>query len=151
MTSAHRVDVDRTETWTRYRKGLCEGCAARCCTMPVEVRVPDLLRLGLVEPFEAEHETPAVIARRLQRAGIVGHFSHKHAVFTLAQRAGGDCLFLDAISRRCTVYERRPDTCRQHPAVGPRPGYCPYGPASDRAASVTLPRPSRAKRGTSPS
>ncbi len=90
--------------------------------MPVEVRVPDLLRLGLVEPFEAEHETPAAIARRLQRAGIVGHFSHKHAVFTLAQRAGGDCLYLDATSRLCTVYERRPETCRQHPAVGPRPG-----------------------------
>jgi hypothetical protein len=71
VSTANRVDVDRTDTWTRYRKGLCAGCAARCCTMPVEVRVPDLLRLGLVEPFEAEHETPAAIARRLQRAGIV--------------------------------------------------------------------------------
>lgn len=130
VNTGKRVDVDRTETWTRYRKGLCDGCAARCCTMPVEVRVSDLLRLGLVETFEAEHETPAAIARRLQRAGIVEHFSHKHAIFTLAQRAGGDCLYLDGKSRLCTVYERRPDTCRQHPAVGPRPGYCPYERAS---------------------
>jgi Fe-S-cluster containining protein len=149
VSKANRVDVDRTDTWTRYRKGLCTGCAARCCTMPVEVRVPDLLRLGMVEPFEAEHETPAAIARRLQRAGIVGHFSHKHAVFTLAQRAGGDCLYLDEHSRLCSVYEKRPETCRQHPAVGPRPGYCPYGPASDQASSVTLSRPGRAERGAS--
>jgi Fe-S-cluster containining protein len=25
------------------------------------------------------------------------------------------------------VYEKRPNTCRLHPQVGPRPGYCPYG------------------------
>ena len=43
------VDVDRPETWTRYRSGLCNGCAANCCTMPVEVRLPDLVRLQLVE------------------------------------------------------------------------------------------------------
>lgn len=147
MSSASRVDVDRTETWTRYRKGLCAGCHARCCTMPVEVRVPDLLRLGLVEPFEAEHETAATIARRLQRAGIVVHFSHKHAVFTLAQRAGGDCLYLDATSRLCTVYAQRPETCRQHPAVGPRPGYCPHEPASVRALPVTLAGSGPVKRG----
>jgi Fe-S-cluster containining protein len=24
------------------------------------------------------------------------------------------------------VYERRPDTCRNHPQVGPRPGYCAF-------------------------
>jgi uncharacterized protein len=149
LSAGNRVDVDRTETWTRYRKGLCEGCEARCCTMPVEVRVPDLVRLGVVEPFEAEHETAAAIARRLTREGIVGHFNHKRAIFTLARRAGGDCLFLDEQARRCTVYERRPDTCRQHPAVGPRPGYCPYGPAARRTVSVTLRAPGRGRRGSS--
>ncbi|MEX8496351.1 YkgJ family cysteine cluster protein, partial [Leptothrix ochracea] len=34
---------------------------------------------------------------------------------------------LDAQTRRCTVYEQRPNTCRKHPQVGPKPGYCPYG------------------------
>lgn len=126
------VDVDRCETWTRYRAGLCDGCQAHCCTMPVEVRLPDLVRLGLVDPFEAEHEAPKQIARRLEKAGRVDHFNFKHGIFMLARRANGDCLYLDAATRRCTVYEKRPDTCRKHPQVGPRPGHCPYGPRQAR-------------------
>jgi len=121
------VDVDRLDTWTRYRNGLCETCAANCCTMPVEVKLPDLVRLQLVDPFEAEHEEPKQIAKRLSKAGLIAHFNYKHSIFTLARRASGDCQFLDAKTRRCTVYEQRPSTCRSHPQVGPRPGYCPYG------------------------
>lgn len=126
-SSIHIVDVDRLDTWSRYRKGLCDTCAGNCCTMPVEVRLPDLVRLGLVDPFEAEHEEPKQIAKRLDKAGLLDRFNFKHEIFTLARRAGGDCCFLDAQTRRCTVYEKRPDTCRKHPQVGPRPGYCPYG------------------------
>jgi Fe-S-cluster containining protein len=121
------VDVDRPETWTLYRPGMCNSCAANCCTMPVEVRLPDLIRLGLVDEFEAEHEAPKKIAKRLERARLVEHFNHKNAVFTLARSAHGDCLFLDSHTRRCTVYDKRPNTCRSHPQVGPRPGHCPYG------------------------
>jgi hypothetical protein len=124
--SIHLVDVDRTETWTRYRPGLCEGCWAGCCTMPVEVRLPDLVRLELVDAFEAEHEEPRRIARRLEKAGAVGRYNAKDGIFTLARRAGGDCLYLHPQTRRCTVYEKRPETCRKHPQVGPRAGYCPY-------------------------
>ncbi|HEY4665448.1 MAG TPA: YkgJ family cysteine cluster protein, partial [Comamonas sp.] len=29
--------------------------------------------------------------------------------------------------RRCTVYEKRPETCRLHPKKGPKPGWCAYG------------------------
>ena len=47
------VDVDRTDTWTRYKTGMCNTCAANCCAMPVEVRMDDLIRLNLVDPFEA--------------------------------------------------------------------------------------------------
>jgi Fe-S-cluster containining protein len=126
MSSRDAADVDRLETWTRYRNGLCTGCAARCCTMPVELGLPDLVRLQLVDPFEAEHEAPKQIARRLEKAGVIGHFNFRHSIYTLARRASGDCLFLDAVTRRCTVYERRPDTCRKHPQVGPRPGYCAW-------------------------
>ena len=49
------------------------------------------------------------------------------ATFECFSSASGDCHFLDRDTRRCTVYERRPDTCRKHPQVGPKPGYCPYG------------------------
>ena len=126
-SSIFLVDVDRLDTWTRYRNGLCDSCAANCCTMPVEVKLPDLVRLQLVDPFEAEHEEPKQIAKRLSKAGLIAHFNFKHSIFTLARRASGDCQFLDAKTRRCTVYEKRPATCRSHPQVGPRPGYCPYG------------------------
>ena len=44
------VDVDRLDTWSRYRAGLCDTCAANCCTMPLEVQLSDLVRLGLVDP-----------------------------------------------------------------------------------------------------
>lgn len=126
------VDVDRLDTWTRYRNGLCDSCVANCCTMPVEVKLADLVRLGLVHPFEAEHEAPKQIAKRLAKASLIDHFNFKNEIYTLARRASGDCSFLDATTRRCTVYEQRPDTCRKHPQVSPRPGYCPYG-AKDRA------------------
>ena len=121
------VNVDNCGTWTRYRNGLCNTCAANCCTMPVEVKLPDLVRLELVDPFEAEHEEPKAIAKRLLKAGLIEHFNFKNSIFTLARRANGDCANLDAQTRRCTVYDKRPNTCRLHPQVGPRPGYCPYG------------------------
>jgi Fe-S-cluster containining protein len=95
--------------------------------MPVEVRLPDLVGLGWVDPFEAEHESAKNIAKRLTKAGLVGHFNFKNEIFTLARRANGDCCNLDAHTRRCKVYELRPSTCRLHPQVGPKPGYCPYG------------------------
>ena len=120
--SIYLVDVDRPDTWTRYRNGLCDSCVA----MPVEVKLPDLVRLTLVDPFEAEHEAPKQIAKRLTKAGLLEHFNFKHEIFTLARRASGDCLFLDATTRRCTVYDQRPNTCRKHPQVGPRPNHGPY-------------------------
>ncbi|MBT0570312.1 YkgJ family cysteine cluster protein [Curvibacter sp. CHRR-16] len=127
-SSIHIVDVDRLDTWSRYRNGLCDTCQANCCTMPLEVGLPDLIRLGVVDPFEAEYEEPRRIAKRLEKAGIIEHFNHKHCLFTIARRAGGDCRFLDAQTRRCTVYEQRPDTCRLHPQKkSPKPGYCAYG------------------------
>lgn len=120
------ADVDRLETWSRYRVGMCETCVANCCTMPVEVKLPDLIRLQLVDAFEAEHEEPKQIAKRLSKAGLIDHFNFKNSIFTLARRASGDCQFLDAKTRRCTVYELRPKTCRLHPQVSPKPGHCPY-------------------------
>ena len=98
--------------------------------MPVEVKLPDLVRLGLVDPFEAQHEPAKQIAKRLTKSGLIEHFNFKNSIYTLARRASGDCLYLDAVTRRCTVYEKRPNTCRLHPQVGPRPGHCPYGAAA---------------------
>lgn len=94
--------------------------------MPLEVKLADLVRMELVDPFEAEHEDIKQIAKRLTKAGIVARFNNKYELFTLARRASGDCVYLDANTRRCTIYDKRPQTCRNHPKVGPRPGYCAF-------------------------
>ncbi len=47
----HIADVDRPDTWTRYRAGLCSTCAANCCTMPLEVRLPDMRARLAVDVF----------------------------------------------------------------------------------------------------
>jgi hypothetical protein len=121
------ADLARLETWVKYRNHLCDHCRATCCTMPAEVRIHDLIRMGVVDEFEAE-EPAKLIARRLIKAGIVEHFSFKSELFTLARLANNDCIFLDRRTRRCTIYDKRPDTCRNHPRIGPRPGFCAYAP-----------------------
>jgi len=47
------ADLERTETWIKYEKHLCASCRASCCTMPVEVRFADLLRIGVVDELSA--------------------------------------------------------------------------------------------------
>lgn len=121
------ADIDRLDTWQKYRKGLCDTCNASCCTLPVEVGLDDLIRLGLVDEFE-RGEPLSRIAKRLQKEGVVGRFHQKTGIFTLSRMSNDDCLFLDTRSRRCTVYDRRPATCRNHPQIGPRPGFCAYRP-----------------------
>ncbi|TYO98990.1 hypothetical protein EDC39_104114 [Geothermobacter ehrlichii] len=121
------ADVQRPSTWVRYRARLCRSCQGTCCRLPVEVSVGDLVRMGVVDAFEAE-EPPHRLARRLARQGIIEHYSPGRQLFTLARLANEDCIYLDQRSRRCTIYERRPETCRQHPHIGPRPGYCAWRP-----------------------
>lgn len=129
--TAHVSDPDRTDTWLRFHKDLCEQCQACCCAMPVEVWLSDLIQMGLVDSFEAE-EAPRQIAKRLQQARIISQYNHSSGIFVLARRANGDCLYLDKDSRRCTIYEKRPRTCRNHPQKGPKPGYCAFKPKQTR-------------------
>jgi len=122
----HGATPDDLDTWVKYRSGMCDSCHAVCCTMPAEVRARDLVRLGVLNEFDLETDAKQ-LAKRLQKIHIVEHFNFRHGLFTLARRANGDCHFLDTKTRRCTVYENRPDTCREHPQkIGPRPGFCPY-------------------------
>lgn len=120
------VDVDDPKTWIKYCKGLCRTCTGTCCSLPVEARLSDLVRMEVVDPFEAEVEAPKQIAKRLKKAGIIQHFNFKESKFTLAQRANNDCNYLDQKTRLCTIYDKRPDICRNHPRIGPRPGFCAY-------------------------
>lgn len=94
--------------------------------MPVEVKLSDLIRLGVTDEDEAASGIKK-LAKRLIREKIVVSYRAGTEFFMLAQRANNDCLYLHPITRLCTVYEKRPDTCRKFPEIGPRPGYCPVG------------------------
>ena len=119
------VDLDAPSTWVKYKKGMCRDCQALCCTMPVEMKLTDLVRMGIVDDFEAQ-EPPRQIAKRLKKERLIDHFNLKREIYTLARRANGDCIYLDFQTRQCTIYDKRPNICRNHPRVGPRPGYCAY-------------------------
>lgn len=121
------ADPDRLETWLKYRKGLCNSCRASCCQLPVEVNLDDLIRLTIVDEFERQEPLKS-IAKQLKKQGIVEHFNQKKSLFTLTRMANNDCYFLDTKTRRCSVYEQRPNACRNHPQIGPRPNYCAYRP-----------------------
>lgn len=121
----HDADPENTFTWAKYSGKLCRRCTATCCTLPVEVKNHDLVRLGLLDEFSRDDE-PRLLARQLAKRGVIEHFHARSATYTLSRRADGSCLFLDHSEKRCTVYPNRPDTCRNHPLVGPRPGYCPF-------------------------
>ncbi len=116
-------DVQRPSTWMKYRKNLCEGCWAGCCTLPLEASAHDLIRLELITEDEAA-ESLKKVARRLMKEGYIQAFQAKSQLFIIEQRNGRDCIFLGK-DRKCTVYEKRPEVCRSFPKIGPRPGYCP--------------------------
>lgn len=121
------ADQDRPSTWVSYKNHYCESCQATCCTMPVEVRVEDLVRIGVVSEDEAAGSLKKV-ARRLQSEGLIRSYRTTTGLFLLEQKNGRDCVFLGA-DRRCTVYDKRPGVCRGFPlAMGPRLGFCPYRP-----------------------
>ena len=134
------VDVDRLDTWTRYRAGLCDTCAANCCTMPLEVQLPDLVRLELVDPFEAEHEELRHIAKRLLKARLIdqriwGNSSLRHgpagtAIFWTRRPGCARCMTSGPRRAGCTHKRRAPSlgtvlmglgTCSARAERSPRP------------------------------
>jgi len=81
--------------------------------------------MGVIPEFDRSESLKAV-AKKLKKEGVISRLHHKTKKFTLVQMANGDCLYLDPVGRECRIYDNRPDTCRNHPHVGPQPGYCPY-------------------------
>lgn len=119
------ADKDRPSTWKKYNPEFCIQCKAHCCTMPVEVKISDLIRLNVASEDEAQNSIKK-LAKRLKKEGLIVSYREGTEFFMLSQRANGDCYFLDERTRFCTVYESRPDTCRNFPAVaGTRVGFCP--------------------------
>lgn len=119
------VDRDRPTTWIKYAGGMCDTCIASCCMLPVEVKSSDLIRLKLTTDDEINNSIKKT-AKRLKKAGVISSYREGSEFFMLTQKSNDDCYFLNSLTRRCTVYENRPDTCRSFPmTLGPRISFCP--------------------------
>lgn len=119
------LDKDRPSTWKKYDANFCTSCVANCCRMPVEVKLSDLIRLGLTDEDEAAGSIRK-LAKRLIKEKVLKSYREGTEFFMISQRSNDDCYFLHPQTRLCTVYDNRPDTCRQFPTVvGPKIGYCP--------------------------
>ena len=125
-STMNRSDPQKPSTWKADKKGMCEGCWAGCCTLPLEVSAYDLIRLGVITEDEAAVSLKKV-AKKLSKEGVIQSYRANSGLFIIEQRGGRDCIFLDEKTRQCTVYEKRPEVCRTFPKIGPRPGYCPVG------------------------
>lgn len=120
-----RIDKDRPSTWKKYDAENCTRCRANCCSMPVEVKAADLIRLGLATADEVANSIRK-LAKRLKKEGFISSYRSGTEFFMLTQKANSDCFFLNSVTRLCTVYDKRPETCRDFPAVkGARTGFCP--------------------------
>lgn len=80
------------------KKETCEGCPALCC-----------------KGLEKEITSPKT---KLDRENLVWQLHFVNTKFFIRSRKWyelslGDCRYLDA-NNLCTVYERRPDVCRNH-------------------------------------
>ena len=122
-----KPDVDRPSTWKLYRTEMCVGCWGGCCTMPVEVKAEDLVRLGFATIDEVQ-TSKRKLAKKLIKDGIVSSYRESTELFMIVARPNGDCRFLHPLTRLCTVYDQRPQVCRDFPSIGPRPSYCPRNP-----------------------
>lgn len=117
----HLKDLSR---WSLYKKGMCDTCEGLCCYMPVEVKSADLIRLGILVEFHLELSEREQIKEALKHPAVT-RYTPSTEKFTLTQKHDNSCYFLDQ-NKRCTTYETRPETCRNHPKIGPRPNYCAY-------------------------
>ena len=120
-----KADKDRPSTWKKYDESNCTKCRANCCSMPVEIKISDLIRLGVTTQDEADNSIKKT-AKRLKKEGIISSYRDGTEFFMLTQKSNEDCYFLDSNTRLCTVYHKRPDTCRSFPSqIGTRVGFCP--------------------------
>jgi Fe-S-cluster containining protein len=110
--------------WIPYKKGMCESCIGTCCYMPVELMIDDLIRLDILDIFHTEFSLKEQIKIALKAPGIK-RYTPSSEKFTLTQKPSGACFYLTE-QGKCSVYEKRPNTCRNHPRIGPKSNFCAY-------------------------
>lgn len=106
--------MPRASTRSRKQKPTsqydCSRCPAYCCSIYGEVRVTrrDLRRL-------ADHLELSLEQARSRHTKVLGR------VRVLRRKKdpvlGTSCSFLDPVTRRCQVYEGRPEVCREYPGT----------------------------------
>jgi Fe-S-cluster containining protein len=94
--------------------------------MPVEVTISDLIRMGILAEFHLDLPEREQIKDALKHPSVE-RYTKSTDKFTLAQQANASCFYLDK-NGRCSIYEVRPETCRNHPKIGPKPRFCAYYP-----------------------
>lgn len=109
------------DDWRRLLGFRCTGCGNCCRGTIVMLTDADVDRIaqGTGRPISDfvrfVDEDVANIPRRSPWWIRFEHAGRKtRAVMALRHRPGGACVFLDD-DNRCTIYEHRPVTCREHP------------------------------------
>lgn len=94
----------------------CLRCPGYCCTYPqIPVKNRDIRRLAKRFGISDEKARKRFTKKGEETGTRVLRHRDDH-IFDSA------CMFLDAETRRCTVYEHRPTPCREYPGTG-RCGY----------------------------
>jgi len=104
------------EQWKRLLKFNCTGCGNCCRDTVVCLTDADVRRVADGTGERAQSFVQFYGEDEIElsaRSPFWVTFDKKKAVMGL-RWTGGHCLFLDE-TNRCTIYEHRPVTCRQHP------------------------------------
>jgi uncharacterized protein len=89
----------------------CSKCPGYCCSYPrIEVKDKDLKRLA--KHFDLDLETAERRFTRIYKDDGKPERILRHQKDTVYATI---CRFFDTEARQCTVYEARPDVCRDYP------------------------------------
>jgi len=89
----------------------CSKCPAYCCSYPqIPVTPKDERRLARGLGKSVEEVRRKVTKEGLEAGTRVMRHKDDHVFLTV-------CRFLDGEKRRCTIYEHRPDACREYPGT----------------------------------
>ena len=87
----------------------CKKCPGYCCSYPlIEVSRADVARLA--RHFDIDYATAEERFTKYDAGENARGLRHQKDEYF-----GQVCRFLDTRSRRCSVYEARPETCRAYP------------------------------------
>jgi Fe-S-cluster containining protein len=100
----------RPTTVAKALKYDCDKCVAYCCSIYDRVQVTPRDVRRLASHFRV---TPEVATERFTKV-----YNNERILRRKADRLFGQaCMFLDQETRKCTIYNARPSTCREFPTT----------------------------------